>query len=48
MSVAWPDEAKTDQQNERDPALEDSHPRTWAAGRPFAWLDDEITNKDRA
>jgi hypothetical protein len=46
--VAWPDEAETEQQNERDPALEDPHPRTWAAGRPLAWLYDEITNKDRA
>ncbi|ATL26080.1 HAD domain-containing protein [Streptomyces formicae] len=45
--VTWP-----------DPSTEDEHPRglhwktrpllAWAAGRPFAWVDDEITDTDRA
>ncbi|GAA2587598.1 HAD domain-containing protein [Actinomadura fulvescens] len=47
--VTWPDAPETEQQDERDGL----HWKTrtlvvWAAGRPFVWLDDEITNKDRA
>lgn len=46
--VTWPDAPETEQQDERDGL----HWKTrtlvaWAAGRPFAWLDDEITGKDR-
>lgn len=47
--VIWPEPSDTDDQDERDGlhwktrALVD-----WAAGRSFAWVDDEITNPDRA
>ncbi len=47
--VVWPEPSSTDEQDERNGlhwktrALVD-----WAAGRPFAWVDDEITNTDRA
>ncbi|MBP0455763.1 hypothetical protein J5Y04_40520 [Kitasatospora sp. RG8] len=47
--VAWPEPSATDDQDERDGlhwktrALVD-----WAAGRPFAWVDDEIRDTDRA
>lgn len=47
--VIWPEPTDTDEQDERNGlhwktrALVD-----WAAGRPFAWVDDEITNTDRA
>jgi hypothetical protein len=46
--VIWPESSDTDDQDERDGlhwktrALVD-----WAAGRPFAWVDDEITNPDQ-
>jgi len=43
--VDWPDD--------EPPAPAGVHWKTrglvaWAAGRPFAWLDDEITDRDRA
>lgn len=47
--VIWPEPADTDGYDERNGlhwktrALVD-----WAAGRPFAWVDDEITDTDRA
>ncbi|MEU7802426.1 HAD domain-containing protein [Micromonospora arborensis] len=47
--VIWPEPTDTDEQDERNGlhwktrALVD-----WAAGRPFAWVDDEITDTDRA
>src|SRR6266545_828736 len=47
--VIWPEPSDTNEQDERNGlhwktrALVD-----WAAGRPFAWVDDEITNTDRA
>ncbi|MFG3642448.1 HAD domain-containing protein [Micromonospora sp. NPDC047762] len=47
--VIWPEPTDTDEQHERNGlhwktrALVD-----WAAGRPFAWVDDEITDADRA
>lgn len=46
--VNWPEPSPLDDQDERDGlhwktrALVD-----WAAGRPFAWVDDEITDIDR-
>ncbi|MFF1696451.1 HAD domain-containing protein [Streptomyces sp. NPDC058257] len=47
--VVWPEPSDTDDQDERNGL----HWKTralveWAAGRPFAWVDDEITNTDRA
>jgi hypothetical protein len=47
--VTWPDAPETEQQDERHGL----HWKTrtlvaWAAGRSFAWVDDEITGKDRA
>ncbi|MBC6462188.1 HAD domain-containing protein [Actinomadura sp. HBU206391] len=47
--VAWPEPSDQDERDERDGlhwktrALVD-----WAAGRPFIWVDDEITDVDRA
>ncbi|MBB4907830.1 HAD domain-containing protein [Actinophytocola algeriensis] len=47
--VDWPEPSDMDEQDERaglhwkTRALVD-----WAAGRPFAWVDDEITRVDRA
>ncbi|MGI5347948.1 HAD domain-containing protein [Streptomyces sp. CA-250714] len=47
--VGWPEPSAIDDQDERDGlhwktrALVD-----WAAGRPFAWVDDEITDTDRS
>ncbi|MEV0675290.1 HAD domain-containing protein [Actinosynnema sp. NPDC050436] len=47
--VAWPDPSDSDDQDERAGL----HWKTralvaWAAGRPFAWVDDELTDTDRA
>ncbi|RLU90540.1 hypothetical protein CTZ27_21735 [Streptomyces griseocarneus] len=47
--VTWPEPSDTDDQDERDGL----HWKTralveWAAGRPFVWVDDEITEADRA
>jgi hypothetical protein len=47
--VIWPEPSDTDEQDERNGL----HWKTravvaWAAGRPFAWVDDEITDTDRA
>jgi hypothetical protein len=47
--VIWPEPSDTDDQDERDGL----HWKTralvaWAAGRSFAWVDDEITNPDQA
>jgi hypothetical protein len=47
--VIWPEPSDVDEQDERDGL----HWKTrtlvdWAAGRPFAWVDDEITDTDRA
>jgi hypothetical protein len=46
--VDWPEPSDLDEQDERDGL----HWKTralvnWAAGRPFAWVDDEITDIDR-
>ncbi|WP_225802457.1 HAD domain-containing protein [Streptomyces sp. NK15101] len=47
--VVWPEPSDIDEQDERaglhwkTRALVD-----WAAGRPFAWVDDEVTDTDRA
>lgn len=47
--VVWPEPSDLDEQDERDGlhwktrALVD-----WAAGRSFAWVDDEITETDRS
>jgi HAD domain in Swiss Army Knife RNA repair proteins len=47
--VDWPEPSDADEQDERNGL----HWKTrtlvdWAAGCPFAWVDDEITDKDRA
>jgi len=47
--VTWPEASDTDEQDERNGL----HWKTralvnWAAGRSFAWVDDEITDTDRA
>jgi len=47
--VIWPEPSDIDEQDERS----GRHWKTrtlvgWAAGRPFAWIDDEITDSDRA
>ncbi|WET76296.1 HAD domain-containing protein [Amycolatopsis sp. QT-25] len=47
--VIWPEPSGVDEQDERNGL----HWKTrglvdWAAGRPFAWVDDEITDTDRA
>ncbi|MEU6091339.1 hypothetical protein ABZ865_32110 [Streptomyces sp. NPDC047085] len=46
--VVWPEPSAIDDQDERDGL----HWKTrtlveWAAGRPFAWVDDEVTDIDR-
>lgn len=46
--VAWPEPSDADGQDERDGL----HWKTrtlveWAAGRPFVWVDDEISDADR-
>ncbi|MER0243642.1 HAD domain-containing protein [Streptomyces sp. HSW2009] len=47
--VVWPEPSDVDEQDERDGlhwktrALVD-----WAARRPFVWVDDEVTDTDRA
>ncbi|MGW4795391.1 HAD domain-containing protein [Nonomuraea sp. NPDC004297] len=47
--VDWPDEPQYEQQDERDGLHWKTRTLvTWAAGRPFAWIDDEVTDKDRA
>ncbi|MEZ0068245.1 hypothetical protein ABIA32_004269 [Streptacidiphilus sp. MAP12-20] len=48
--VDWPDSPDSPGSDDIEDAL---HWKTralvaWAAGRPFAWLDDEITDADRA
>ncbi|MEV0536140.1 HAD domain-containing protein [Kitasatospora sp. NPDC050463] len=47
--VAWPEPSDSDDQDER----RGLHWKTralvaWAAGRPFVWVDDEVTAVDRA
>ncbi|MFE7625063.1 HAD domain-containing protein [Streptomyces sp. NPDC057509] len=47
--VVWPEPSEADDQDERNGL----HWKTralveWAAGRPFAWVDDEVTNTDRS
>ncbi|MFC9590880.1 HAD domain-containing protein [Streptomyces sp. NPDC056944] len=46
--VVWPEPSDVDEQDERAGL----HWKTralvaWAAGRPFAWVDDEVTEADR-
>ncbi|WP_093797100.1 hypothetical protein [Streptomyces sp. Wb2n-11] len=46
--VVWPEPSDTDDQDERNGL----HRKTralveWAAGRPFVWVDDEVTDTDR-
>ncbi|MEV1069836.1 HAD domain-containing protein [Streptomyces sp. NPDC050263] len=50
--VRWPDET-AGAAAEGDPAAGGVHWKTrplveWASGRPFVWLDDEITSADRS
>ncbi|MFI7072961.1 HAD domain-containing protein [Micromonospora sediminicola] len=42
--VTWPDD---DEQPVGGPHWKTTHLVRWAAGRPFVWLDDEITDADR-
>ncbi|MFE9765665.1 HAD domain-containing protein [Streptomyces sp. NPDC005808] len=49
--VIWPEPSDTDEQDEQD-ERNGLHWKTrplvnWAAGRPFIWVDDEITDTDR-
>ncbi|MFF1902740.1 HAD domain-containing protein [Kitasatospora sp. NPDC058218] len=56
--VAWPEPSGSDDQDEQDEQEERDeraglHWKTralvaWAAGRPFVWVDDEVTDADRA
>ena len=47
--VIWPDPSDADDQDEQDGLHWKTRPLVaWAAGRSFAWVDDEITSADRA
>ncbi|MFB7375381.1 HAD domain-containing protein [Streptomyces sp. NPDC056222] len=47
--VVWPEPSDADAQDERDGLHWKTRPLVeWASGRPFAWVDDEITDTDRA
>src|SRR5438093_1941485 len=47
--VIWPEPSDTDEQDERNGLHWKTRALTaWAAGRSFAWVDDEITDTDRA
>ncbi|MEU0088993.1 HAD domain-containing protein [Kribbella sp. NPDC006257] len=46
--VIWPGPSATDKQDERAGLHWKTRPLVdWAAGRPFIWLDDELTATDR-
>ncbi len=46
--VDWPEPSDLDEQDEHDGLHWKTRAlRNWAAGRPFAWVDDEITDADR-
>ncbi|UQX05271.1 HAD domain-containing protein [Streptomyces sp. RerS4] len=47
--VAWPEPSDTDAEDERIGLHWKTRPLVHrAAGRPFAWVDDEVTDTDRA
>ncbi|MGX1972049.1 HAD domain-containing protein [Streptomyces kronopolitis] len=47
--VVWPEPSEEDERAERAGLHWKTRPLvSWAAGRPFAWVDDEITDTDRA
>ncbi|MFC9845457.1 HAD domain-containing protein [Streptomyces sp. NPDC060223] len=47
--VIWPDPSDADEQDERCGLHWKTRPLVdWAAGRDFIWVDDEITDTDRA
>lgn len=47
--VMWPEPSDTDEQDERNGLCWKTRALiAWAAGRSFAWVDDEITDTDRA
>lgn len=51
--VTWPEPSDIDEREQEQDARSGLHWKTralvgWAAGRPFAWVDDEITDTDRA
>jgi len=47
--VIWPAPSDTDEQDERNSLHWKTRPLVdWAAGRDFIWVDDEITDTDRA
>ncbi|MFI6879853.1 hypothetical protein ACIBL6_41070 [Streptomyces sp. NPDC050400] len=44
--ITWPDGARHEP---RDGVFwKTGHVVDWAAGRPFAWIDDDVTDRDRA
>ncbi|MEV4251550.1 hypothetical protein AB0J52_00110 [Spirillospora sp. NPDC049652] len=46
--VEWPEPSDVDEHDERMGLhWKTRHLVAWAAGRPFAWLDDELTDTDR-
>nr|WP_198318740.1 hypothetical protein [Pseudofrankia inefficax] len=46
--VTWPEPSDLDAHDERQGLHWKTRALvTWAAGRPFAWIDDEITTTDR-
>jgi hypothetical protein len=45
--VEWPDDDGDDEQSWRDLHWKTVALTRWAAGRPFVWLDDEITETDQ-
>ncbi|MFE5488259.1 HAD domain-containing protein [Streptomyces sp. NPDC056527] len=47
--VVWPEPSASDAQDERSGLHWKTRPLVrWASGRPFVWVDDEITETDRA
>ncbi|GAA3047750.1 HAD domain-containing protein [Streptomyces roseofulvus] len=47
--VPWPEPSDADDEDVRRGLHGKTRPLVaWAAGRPFVWIDDEITDRDRA
>jgi hypothetical protein len=47
--VDWPEPSESEARDERNGLHWKTRPLVaWASGRPFAWVDDEITDADRA
>jgi hypothetical protein len=47
LVVVWPDDDDPDDDPRRGLHWKTAFLTRWAAGRPFVWLDDEITDADR-